>query len=196
LGRRIRVFAITTVLAVATWTGDLRAEPVWPTTVYDYVVVDQDLRAVLQQFGVNTGLRLALSDKVQGRVHGPLPSAPPREFLNNLAQQFGLDWTFDGSIIWISATSEAQTQMLPMQGVGFDRLKASLTGAGLLEPRFQLRPAANNTIAVVSGPPHYNSIVQQALTALAAEKAPPEPAPAHKSVVLMRGAASTRVDFP
>ena len=172
------------------------AEPDWPAERYDYVVVDQDLRAVLQQFGVNTGLRVALSDKVQGRVHGPLPSVPPREFLSNLAQEFGLDWTYDGSIIWVTAASEVQTQMLPMQGVGFEKLRVSLSSAGLLEPRFQLRPAANDGMAVVSGPPRYITVVQQALAALAAEKAPPEKPRGHQSVVLMRGATTTRVDFP
>ena len=172
------------------------AEPEWPAERYDYVVVDQDLRAVLQQFGVNTGLRVALSDKVQGRVHGPLPSVPPREFLSNLAQEFGLDWTYDGSIIWVTAASEVQTQMLPMQGVGFEKLRVSLSSAGLLEPRFQFRPAANGDVAVVSGPPRYIAVIQQALNALAAEKVPPQQPLKHQSVVLMRGATTTRVDFP
>lgn len=176
--------------------GVLGAEPAWSTAPYDYVIVDQDLRSVLQQFGANTGLRLTLSDKVQGRVRGPLPSVPPREFFNNLTRQFGLDWTYDGSIISVSSTSEAQTQLLPLQGVGFDKLHKSLTDAGLLDLRFELRSPLGGDIVLISGPPRYLAIVQQVLAALAAEKTPLQRPAAQKALVLMRGSASTRVEFP
>src|SRR5580698_2560832 len=79
------------------------AEPEWPPELYDYVVNDQDLRTVLEQFGLNTGLRIALSDAVQGRVRGRLPPAPPQQFLDHLTDMFGLDWYYDGAVIAVSA---------------------------------------------------------------------------------------------
>src|ERR1700760_2315335 len=115
------------VLSVILNSQPAAAEPPWPPGAYNYIVVDQDLREVLQQFGVNTGLKLALSDKVQGRVHGPLPTMLPRQFLDNLAQQFGLEWVYDGSIVSISLASEARTEMLALRGVPFDALRDGLS---------------------------------------------------------------------
>ena len=82
---------IPLIAALSATPAMAAVEPVWPSGPYSYVVLDQDLRDVLQQFGINAGLRLALSDKVQGHVHGPLPSAPARQFLDSLTQQFGLE---------------------------------------------------------------------------------------------------------
>ena len=172
------------------------AEPSWPIAPYNYVVVDQDLRAVLRQFAANTGLRLVLSDKVRGRVHGPLSSASSRDFFDMLVRQFGLDWTYDGAIIWVSTAAESQTNMLSLQGVSFARLRQALATAGLLDPRFQLRAPPGSDIAIVSGPPHYIALVQQALAALAGGKAPAERPASHKSLALIRGDVVSTVDFP
>lgn len=180
-------------VALLASTQAFPAEPKWPSAPYDYVVVDQDLRTVLTQFGANTGLRITLSDAVQGQVRGRLPSVPPKEFLDNLAQSFGLDWYFDGAVISISAASEAQARLLPLQGVGFAKLRNGLVSAGLIDPRFQLRPGVSPDIALVSGPPRYVALVQQAVTALSSEKEVKRDSP---SVMIIRGATASRVQFP
>ena len=181
------------------------AEPLWPPGNYSYVVVDQDLRDVLQQFGINTGLKVALSDKVQGRVHGPLPSLPPRQFLDSLGQQFGLEWVYDGAIISVSSVSESQTEMLPLQAVPFDRLRDGLAKAGLIDARYQFRPVMDGRTALVSGPPRYIGLVHDGLAAILADKpaapppavkaAPPAPQPQPSVMTVMRGASSSVVEF-
>jgi type III secretion protein C len=180
------------------------AEPPWPTDAYNYVVVEQDLREVLQQFGVNTGLKVSLSEKIQGRVHGPLPSMVPRQFLDNLCQQFGLEWVYDGSIISVSQGSESRTEMLALRDVSFDALKDGLSSAGLLDPRYQLRSIMDRQAALVSGPPRYISLVHDALATVRAprpatvssiEPSSPAPSPPTRSVTLMRGAASSVTEF-
>ncbi len=191
--RRPRPGAICVGLALLASPLASAAEPKWPSAPYGYVVVDQDLRTVLTQFGANTGLRIALSDAVQGQVRGRLPSVPPREFLDTLAQSFGLDWYFDGAVISVSAASEAQARLLSLQGVGFAKLRKGLASAGLIDPRFQLRPGASPDIALVSGPPRYVALVQQAVTALSSEKEVKGNSP---SVVIIRGATASRVEFP
>ena len=172
------------------------AEPNWPAAPYEYVVVDQDLRTVLTQFGANTGLRIALSDAVQGRVHGRTPAAPAKDILNGLAQSFGLDWYYDGAVISVSAASEAETHLLPLQGVSFARLRSGLAAADLLDRRFQLRAGVGPDVALVSGPPRYVAMVRQGLAALAADKpAAPQAAPG-QTLVVFRGSAVSRVQFP
>lgn len=178
------------------------AEPPWPAGTYSYVVVDQDLRDLLQQFGVNTGLKVALSDKVQGRVHGPLPSLPSGQFLDSLAQQFGLEWVYDGSIISVSAVSESQTEMLPLRNVPFGKLRDGLAGAGLLDTRYQFRPVMDGHTALISGPPRYIGLAHDGLAAILADKpVPVTPAstpvvapvilPSPRVITIMRGASSS-----
>lgn len=172
------------------------AEPAWPTAPYNYVVVDQDVRTVLTQFGANTGLRIALSDAVQGRVHGRTPAAPARDVLAGLAQSFGLDWYYDGAVIWVSAASEAETHILPLQGVSFARLRNGLAAADLLDRRFGLKAGVGPDIAIVSGPPRYVAMIKQAVAALAADKpAAPQAAPG-QTLVVFRGSSASRVQFP
>lgn len=172
------------------------AEPNWPTAPYEYVVVDQDLRTVLTQFGANTGLRIALSEAVQGRVHGRTPAAPARDILNGLAQSFGFDWYYDGAVIWVSAASEAETHILPLQGVSFARLRSGLTAADLLDRRFQLKAGIGPDIAIVSGPPRYIAMVKQAVAALSADKPTAPKVEPEQTLVVFRGSSASRVQFP
>jgi type III secretion protein C len=197
-------FILGLMLPIILGSQRAAAEPPWPAGAYNYIVVDQDLREVLQQFSANTGLKLALSDKVQGRVHGPLPSMLPRQFLDNLAQQFGLEWVYDGSIISISLASEARTEMLGLRDVSFDALRDGLSSAGLLDPRYQFRPIMGGHAALVSGPPRYISLVHDGLAAIPAlsqpttvpsRPAPPSPIAPSRSVTLMRGAVSSVAEF-
>ena len=201
LARLARLASLGLILPIILGSQRAVAEPLWPAGAYNYVVVDQDLREVLQQFGANTGLQLALSDKVQGRVHGPLPSMLPHQFLDNLVQQFGLEWVYDGSIISVSLASEARTEMLALRDVSFDVLRDGLLSAGLLDPRYQLRPVMGGRAVLVSGPPRYIGLVHDALAAVPAPSqpptmpAPPPPIAPSRSVTLIRGAASSVVEF-
>ena len=207
----IRAAALSVALTFSCSPG-YTEEPHWPTATYDYVVVDEDLRNVLSQFGINIGVRIVMSDAVQGRVRGGFPPAPPRDFLVNLSRAFGLDWYFDGAVISVSAASEAQTRILPLQGVPLTTLQNGLTAAGLSDPRFQLRAGLAPDVAVISGPPRYLAVVQQAASAMALEK-PAKDTPAKllvtestteitkkepssvTSLVVFRGTGTSRLEF-
>ena len=176
------------------------AEPVWPGAVYSYLVVDQDLRAVLQEFGANLDLRIVLSDAVQGRVRGRLPELPPRQFLDHLAQAYGLDWYYDGLVLSVSAASEAATHLLPLSGVSVERLEGGLAAADLLDRRFPLHAGPTPGTALVSGPPRYVGLVEQSLKAMLAEHgpaAPPAPpAGLPPTLVIFRGSMAAKVQMP
>ena len=121
---------------------------------------------------------------------------PPRQFLDHLAQSYGLDWFFDGTTLAISATSEAETRFVTLPGVAVSVLQAALQSAGLLDPRFGLRAGPAPGTAMVSGPPRYLHLVEETAAALA------QPAPAPRSpqpaslLTVFRGAAVSKVQFP
>ena len=172
------------------------AEPAWPAAPYDYVVVDQDLRTVLLQFGANIGTRIALSDGVGGRVHGHLPVLPPRQFLDHLAQSYGLDWFFDGTTLAVSATGETETRFVTLPGVGVPALQAALQATGLYDARFALRAGPAAGTAMVSGPPRYLRLVEQTAAALAQPAPAPRPPDAVPLLTVFRGGAVSKVQFP
>jgi type III secretion protein C len=175
----------------------IAAEPAWPATPYDYVVIDQDLRTVLEQFGLNTGLRIALSDNVKGRVRSRIQPAPPRQFFDHLTEMFGLDWYYDGAVIAVSAKSEAQTQLVKLENANFTQLKAALDASGFLDQRYQLRPGPEQSVAIASGPPQYLAAVKKVATALSPEPGPKPDAPAKDYVMIIRGSAAVRrAEFP
>jgi type III secretion protein C len=188
-----------TCLAIASAPSLHAGEPDWPRTPYDYVVIDQDVRVVLEQFGANTGVRVVLSDAVQGKVHGRLPVAEPRAFLDHLTRMFGLDWYYDGAAVAISAVSETQTRMIALQDLDFEALRRSLSASGVLDPRYQLKPGSSPNSALASGPPRYLELLQQTIAALPLGRASAQAAVAplsRESLMVFRGAAASRVDFP
>ena len=85
-----------------------------PDGIYPYSVLDQDVTAVLREFGQNLGLRVKLSPKVSGTVKGKLPRLPALEFLNHVCQMYGLEWYYDGATLHISSVSEETTRFLPL----------------------------------------------------------------------------------
>jgi type II secretory pathway component GspD/PulD (secretin) len=193
-----RAFATAVFLSLTSLTSrELKAaEPTWPAAPYEYVVVDQDLRAVLEQFGFNTGLRIVLSDTVQGRVRGRLPSALPRQFFDHLTEMFGLDWYYDGAAIAVSAKSEAQTQLVTLKDTSFSQLQSALEAAGFVDLRYQLRPGPERSVAIASGPPRYLAIVKQVAATLSPDQEPKQNIPPKHNVTIIRGSSVSRIEFP
>jgi hypothetical protein len=199
--RRINLFGQisrgTVVLAAALVSlagGPSRAaEPNWPAGPYNYYVVDQDLRAVLQQFGSNLGIPLRMSDSVPPtRLKGKLNAAGAKEFLQWLCDSYGLLWYFDGGILHISTQSELANVYLDLGPVTLDELNQRLARAEIADARFALRPTAEPHLVAVMGPPVFLSLVRQTLSSMRAAKAAPPP----QSPQLQPATAPPRQDAP
>jgi type III secretion protein C len=142
------------------------AAPPWPDKAYPYVVVDQDLVAVLTEFGQNMGTPVQVSDTVHGRVIGRIPPMPPRAFLDRLASQYGFNWYYDGSTLAIAANSELVERTLPLGKTSFDALNADLDRLDISDSRYRLRHAEGSDLVMVAGPPRYAQLVEQTLNSL------------------------------
>jgi type III secretion protein C len=131
-----------------------------------YSVVDQDLHDVLEGVVGELGLRVHVSDKVKGRVHGRLAPAPAQQMLDRLAAIYGFDWYCDGDAVYVSAPGEFTSRMLPLGAVDADRFTTTLASLGISDDRWKPRLAADDRIVLVDGPPRYVALVQQTLDAL------------------------------
>ncbi|WP_225768951.1 secretin N-terminal domain-containing protein [Inquilinus sp. Marseille-Q2685] len=138
----------------------------WPDKPYPYVVLDQDVRDVLAAFGSNLDVPVKVSDTVSGRVRGRLPELTPQKLLDHPAASFGLQWYYDGQVLYVTTVEEAVSEMLPLGTIRFEELQASLASLRLDDPRFPPRPLASANVALVSGPPRYVALVKETMQAL------------------------------
>ncbi|MBW8725177.1 MAG: hypothetical protein JF625_08505 [Inquilinus limosus] len=159
------VATIPTIPVDAAAAQGRRALP-WPDKPYPYVVLDQDVRDVLAAFGSNLDVPVKVSDKVSGRVRGRLPELSPQKLLDHLAASFGLQWYYDGQVLYVTTVEEAVSEMLPLGPIRFEELQASLASLKLDDPRFPPRPLASANVALVSGPPRYVALVKETMQAL------------------------------
>jgi len=167
-----RVFTVLVVTAaLASISSAFGMEPQWPAGPYKYMVIDQDVKGVLVEFGRNVGVPMDVSDQVKGRLRGRLAVAPAREFLDRLCDSYGLVWYFDGAVLHVSAKAEIRTELVSIGRLAPAEVSAKLNALGIADPRFPVRSTQDIGVVSVSGPPPFVSLVRQTLTALA----PPPP---------------------
>jgi type III secretion protein C len=158
--------AITAPQAMAPAAVSGRSTLPWPDKPYPYVILDQDIRDVLAAFGSNLDIPVKVSDKVAGRVRGRLPELTPQQLLDHLAASYGLQWYYDGQVLYVTTVDEAASEMLPLGPIRFEELQASLASLRLDDPRFPLRPLASANVALINGPPRYVALVKETMQAL------------------------------
>src|SRR5262249_23655015 len=66
------------------------AEPKWPPGAYKYVVIEQDLKDALVEFGRNINVPVKVSDEVKGKLRGELSSGTAEDFFKRLVASYGL----------------------------------------------------------------------------------------------------------
>jgi type II secretory pathway component GspD/PulD (secretin) len=177
IDRARRICIASVVLFAAAPISAQGREPAFPTGPYKYIVLDQELRDVLTEYGRNTGMVVQLSDDVHGRVRGPLPAATAEGFLKRLCETYGLVWYYDGAVLYINAASELRTELINLGAMRADDVSSRLKDVGLVDPRFSLNVTADAGVMTVSGPPPYVQRVRDMLAALtkAREQRPVDP---------------------
>jgi type III secretion protein C len=182
-------FALMLVAGVML-TSPAMAAPGWAASAYNYVVLDQDVRVALTEFGRNVGLPVVLSDAVNGRVRGRIEAKTAGEFIDRLAATNGLVWYFDGSVLHVSADKEFVTRVIDAGRLRGDVVANEMRDLGLADERFSLRAARNGNVITVSGPPAYINVVNQLV-----ERLQPEPVVAGDDprVRVFRGGVMTEV---
>ncbi len=143
------------ISAVLLPTAAFSADTDIPEDVYPYIIVQQDLARVLQEFGQNLMLKVDLSSQVKGVAKGKLPAATAREFLEQLCKMYGLEWWQDGTTLYVSAVSEQTSRTLSLGTMTQDEIARTIRSLPFYTARFKITPAPDSQSVIVSGPPKY-----------------------------------------
>lgn len=137
------------------------------TGPYPYVVVDQDIKGVLVEFGRNTGLPVDVSDQVKGRMRGEHTSGSARQFLDGLCDSYGLVWYYDGRVLHVSAKSEIRTEVVDVRPATLMDALDYLNRVGVSDQRFAVERTDDVSTVAISGPPAFINLARKELMALA-----------------------------
>jgi type II secretory pathway component GspD/PulD (secretin) len=173
--------------AAVTARPALGTEPQWPAAPYKYLVIDQDIKGVMAEFGRNIGLPVDVSDQVKGRLRGQLApaTATAREFLGNLCESYGLVWYYDGAVLHINTKSEIRTELINIGRLSPGEVGEKLSALGVADTRFQVRSTEDAGVISVSGPPPFVSMVRQTL-AILLRRPPPVQEDTHGDEIKVR----------
>lgn len=143
--------------------------PAWASKPYKYIVIDQDVRSALIEFGRNMNLPTRISPAVGAqRIRGPIAKQDMTagDFLQWICDTDGLVWYFDGAVLHIASESEVKTELIRLDGVNAETLMRRIDGLALADQRFNVRVAEDRTALVVSGPPAYRGLIKEAVASL------------------------------
>jgi len=187
MSMRLSIVSVVSAALAFLTTPALSLAPKWPPGPYKYLVLDQDLKGVLTEFGRNIDVPVDVSDQVKGQLRGELPAAGAEDFLNKLCESYGLVWYFDGAVLHINAKTEVRTELIKIGQVSAKDVAERLNSLGFADVRFPIRTTPDAGIVSVSGPPPYRTLVRQTLAVMAAS---PPAAPTNTATAVTVPAAS------
>ena len=173
MSRRVFIVLVVTAALIAPVESARSTEPKWPSGPYKYMVIDQDIKSVLIEFGRNVDVPVEVSDQIKGRLRGRLQVTTAKEFLNMLCESYGLVWYFDGAVLHVHARTEVKTELVNIGRLSPDEVANKLNMLGIADPRFPVRSTPDAGVVSVSGPPSFVSLVRQTLIASARASSPP-----------------------
>lgn len=142
----------------------------WQSRTFRYVALDQDIKALMAEFGRSVGVRTEISTHVRARIQKKRYNMLATSFLSELARDYNLQWYYDGSALYVTTTGEAVTKLIPLGAVSATRLQEELRMLGLYDGRYTFRYSSTSRMILVSGPPRFVSTIEAALATLADQR--------------------------
>ncbi|KPZ18298.1 hypothetical protein [Pseudomonas amygdali] len=166
-------------------------QPDWFSEPYAYVLVDQDIRGALTEFGQHLGLIVVFSEKVRGNARGTVRGEDAGEFLTRLCAANQLSWYFDGNVLHIAGADEVATRVFDLQGPRLEELQRYMARLEVSGQPMSSRVSPDSDSLFVSGPPAWLAQIQHHVDRQpAAEVAP---VVRERGVRVFRGGVVTQV---
>ncbi len=175
----------------ATWGADASTDA-WENAPYPYSVVSENVSDVLKNFGYNADVRVMVAPGVKGIVQGRSGDGTARQFLDDITRANDLDWYSDGTVVYVSPSSDEQTAIVPLNGFPFDVMKKELDEQKLFDVKFRMSKQIGGDAAIVSGPPSFVAVMKEAIEARVGNMTAPAGSVA-RELVILRGSQSSSI---
>ncbi|MBR6371949.1 MAG: type III secretion system outer membrane ring subunit SctC, partial [Victivallales bacterium] len=133
----------------------------WKTGEYTLIAREMSLVDALNSFGTSQGLSVVMSKNVVGVLSGDFRNLAPQDFLEKVATLHSLAWYYDGTALYIYASSEIETLLVDLQYMKAGEVREMLRELGVEDERFPLKTTSNDELVMVAGPPRYVMLVAE-----------------------------------
>ncbi|MFC6340085.1 type III secretion protein [Pseudomonas sp. CCM 7891] len=161
VGLALVMAALNSLAANPTEADPANRQPSWFTRPYAYVLVEQDVRGALEEFGHNMGLSVVMSDKVRGQSRSRVRAETAGDFLAALCDFNGLAWYFDGNVLYLTADAETDTRIFKVHGRQLEQLQAYVASRDVYGKPMSVRTGPDGDELFVSGPPAWLAMIEQ-----------------------------------
>jgi type II secretory pathway component GspD/PulD (secretin) len=166
----------------------------WTTQPYAYLVIDQDVRNVLEELASNLGIGLAMADEVKGKVRGKVRGETAEGFLAAICAASGLSWYYDGTTLFVDNAAGNARRTFDIHVLPTARVQQALAALSSGGARSGLQVDERQHQVVASGPRGYLQLIDRQLAALLPAAQPSNrERPLPGSVRIFRGGAQTEV---
>jgi type II secretory pathway component GspD/PulD (secretin) len=152
--------ASSTALPAPVATPDASAEDAASQADNRFVARDRSVDALFRALTSRMGRSVVLSKKAAAyKVSGTFDMSRPFDVLQQVSNDLGLLWYYDGRIIYVTDPSETRSEVVPLENISVGALTRYLRKAGLYDERYAVRGEPDGHALYVSGPPKYVEIV-------------------------------------
>jgi type III secretion protein C len=92
----------------------------------------------------------------------------PQSMLDLLSATYSMIWYYDGNVLFVSPSSDADTAVLRASRASIDDLRSTINRLGIADPKYPITYDLSKDVAIVSGPKRYIELVRQTLQAVEA----------------------------
>ncbi len=158
----IKAFTIVLLALLIGATATTGAADIpWRAKRVKHLVENKKLPEFLRDFAMAHGIATVISPQVSGMVNAKFDLAP-QELLELLAGTHGLIYYFDGNVLYVYSSNEAQSEMLRLSSADVGKLRATLKQMRIADARYPLSYDASENTVLVSGPKRYVELVREA----------------------------------
>jgi type III secretion protein C len=159
--RRLSVRLLCLILLGMFCCGSVAAAPIpWKPATVTYSSKGKPLRQVLKDILATQPFAVVVGGDVRGDVHGEFDE-PAQQVFQSLESAYGFIWYFDGSVLYISASSDSRSEVVPIAPMSPGQAMQTLSRLGLVEARFPIKVSGGSLM--VSGPNRYVELVTKAI---------------------------------
>jgi type III secretion protein C len=141
------------------------ADVPWRKEKFSYMTRGQSLRDFLRHFGSSQGLTVVVDPAVEGSVVGNY-NVMPQNMMEMLSVQHGLIWYYDGNILFVYPSGQAQSQTIRLNYGRVAQFRQTLVKLNIPDKRYPITYDTQTNTALVGGPKRYVDLINDVARSL------------------------------